>query len=210
MASQITPAQQALIPQYVATYTAQGFYTSDSTRDDDEFIVRAVERAYKNAVRRKRHDSIVQVPTVIVGSMRHIVHIMRQTIKGDPAEVTNTIQSSRHNGQFQSNTDARFRFHLEVLGVGGDALEWNEVSDLYRKNGGMFMHPNVCYCLRPPVEFVDDENGNPVPVWNDSVAPTVYTPQNPLAIEEVTKYFVEDIEDLPMEGVTVIPGITEL
>lgn len=208
MASELTPAQSALIPTYISKFTAQGFYTSVGDRSDDEHIYRAVERAYKNAVRRKRHESITEVPTIIIGSMRHIVHIMKQTIKGDPTEVINTIQSSRHNGQFQSATDARFRFHLEVLGVGGDALEWHEVTDLYRKNSGMFMHPNVCYCVRPPVEFKDDENGNPVPVWNETVAPTVYSPQNPKEIEEITRYAVEDISDIPGEGIAVIPGVS--
>jgi hypothetical protein len=95
-------------------------------------------------------------------------------------------------------------FHLEVLGVGGDALEWHCVSPLYRKNGGVFLFPEICFCVRPPIRFDDDSDGNPVPIWNEESAPTVYTPQNPTDINDVTKYSVEDIEDLP--NTVVIQG----
>lgn len=197
MSNELTPAQLALVPQYTSTFIAHGFYTSSGTREDDEHIVRAVERSYKNAIRRKRHDSITKVPMVVVGSMKQVVHMMKQTIQGDEESIKSTIQSARHNGQFQAATDARFMFHLEVLGIGGDALEWYCVSPLYRKNGGIFLFPEICYCVRPPIRFDDDESGNPVPIFNEETAPTVYTPMNPTDIEVVTKYCVEDIEDIP-------------
>ena len=207
MSSELTPAQSALIPQYVSTYISHGFYTGPGTREDDEHIVRAVERSYKNAIRRKRHDSITKVPMVVVGSMKQVVQIMKQTIQGDAEAIKTTIQSSRHNGQFQAATDARFMFHLEVLGVGGDALEWHEVSPLYRKNGGVVLFPEICFCVRPPIRF-DDVECVPVPIWNEESAPTVYTPMNPTVIDEVTRYSVEDITDIP--DTIVIPGKTEL
>jgi hypothetical protein len=208
MSNELTPAQSALIPQYVSKYISHGFYTSSGTREDDEHIVRAVEKAYKNAIKRKRHDSITKVPMVVVGSMKQVVHMMKQTIQGDADAIKSTIQSARHNGQFQAATDARFMFHLEVLGVGGDALEWHEVSPLYQKNGGVFLFPEICFCARPPIRFDDDSKGNPVPIWNEESAPTVYTPTNPDDIEGVTKYSVEDIEDFP--DTIVIPGKSEL
>jgi hypothetical protein len=204
MSNELTPSQAALIPQYVSEYVAHGFYTSSGTREDDEHIARATERAYKNAISRKRHDSITKVPMVVVGSMKQVVHMMKQTIQGDADAIKSTIQSARHNGQFQAATDARFMFHLEVLGVGGDALEWHCVSPLYRKNGGVFLFPEICFCVRPPIRFDDDSDGNPVPIWNEESAPTVYTPQNPTDINDVTKYSVEDIEDLP--NTVVIQG----
>lgn len=197
MSNELTPAQAALLPIYTSNYIAHGFYTGPGTREDDEHIVRAVERSYKNAIRRKRHDSITKVPMVVVGSIKQVVHMMKQTIQGDAEAIKSTIKSARHNGQFQAATDARFMFHLEVLGVGGDALEWKEVSPLYRKNGGVFLFPEICFCVRPPIRFDDDSGGNPVPIWNEESAPTVYTPQNPTDINDVTKYSVEDIEDLP-------------
>jgi hypothetical protein len=87
-------------------------------------------------------------------------------------------------------------------------LELHEVSPLYRKNGGVFLFPELVFAVRPPIRFDDDTDGNPVPIWNEESAPTVYTPTNPDSIEEVTRYSVEDITDIP--DTIVIPGKTEL
>lgn len=206
MSTTLTPAQEALIPQYVARFIAQGLESGDGTRNMDEYIYRSIERAYKNAIRRNKHNSVTQVPIIVIGSLKHIVSsIMKQRISGTPSEVISTIQAARHNGQFQSATDARFRFHLEVLGVAGDALEWNEVSDLYRKNAGMFMFTNVCYAVRMPIRYDTDANDQPVPVWSDEYAPTVYTPINPKDMDAPTIFDIEDIEDIP--NTIVMPTI---
>lgn len=200
MAQELTAAQEALIPTYVSRYIAQGLNQGDGTREMDTPIYKSIERAYKNAIRRSSNatsSQVTQVPVVVCGSLSHIVKIMKMRIQGSSSDIISTIQAARHGGQFWSATDARFRFHIEVLGLAGDALNWNEVSDLYRNNAGLFMFSNVCYAIRMPIRYDTGENENLTPVWTDEYAPTVYTPINPLAIEEVTKWDMEDIEDLP-------------
>lgn len=200
MAQELTAAQEALIPTYVSRFIAQGLNQGTGTRDLDTPIYKSIERAYKNAIRRNdaaASTAITQVPMVVCGSLKHIVQIMKARIAGSPSDVISTIQAARHGGQFWSATDARFRFHIEVLGLAGEALNWNEVSDLYRNNAGLFMFSNVCYAIRMPIRYDSGTNDNLTPVWTDEFAPTVYTPQNPTDLDNPTVWDMEDVEDIP-------------
>lgn len=198
--SELTPEQLAMMPRYISKYVSQGLRTGTCTREDDEPIYTAVARAYKNAIKQNTFPQEFEekkVPIVVCGAFMHILGIMRARIAGTREDVTKVILDAYHGGQFWSCTDARFRFHLEVIGTEDENLNWDEISGLYKNNAGMFMFSNIVFAIRPPVEFKEDENQKLTPVWNQDHAPTVYTPVNPFALNEDTNWDIEDIEDIP-------------